>query len=125
MTAWNKTTVIEWFRQRVGHAVVLRQPSTLLRMVGTIHNVDELDACSADIHTVDFECGLDDVSVSLSFHAGSLSLHVLAKPLHRQEATLSLPISIPYGDLDLRAAGEGGADAQDEEARSPYELLHQ
>ena len=122
--AWNKTAVIEWFRQRVGHAVIVRQPSTLARLVGTIHNVDELDACSADIHTVDFECGLDDVTVAFSFHDGSLSVHVLAKPLHRQEATLSLPFSIPYGDLELRSAADGD-DAKDEAAlRSPYELLH-
>lgn len=121
MTAWNKTTVLEWFRRHVGERVVLRQPSTLLRVVGTIHDVGELDACSADYHTVDFECGVDDVHASLSFHDGNVSLHVLAKPLHRQEATLSLPFSIPYADLDLSRAG--ATEKKEEEMRSPYELL--
>jgi hypothetical protein len=124
MAAWTKTTAIDWFRQHAGQAVVLRQPTTLLRVTGTIRDVGELDACSADYHTVDFECGLDDVHVSLSFHDSTLSLHVLAKPLHRREASLSLPFSIPYGDLELSTQGAAPADDPAGPAtKSPYELL--
>jgi hypothetical protein len=123
MVPWNKATVLEWFRKHVGKQVVLRQPSTLLRLMGSIHNVGELDACSADYHTVDFECGLGDVHVSLSFHDGNVSLHLLAKPPHRRDPTLSLPFSIPYADLELSAAAEPSGRQDDDAARSPYELL--
>jgi hypothetical protein len=125
MPGWTKTAVIDWFRQHAGKAVVLRQPSTLLRVTGTIRDVGKLEACSADYETVDFECGLDDVQTSLSFHDTTLSLHVLAKPLHRQEASLSVPVSIPYADLDLSVHRDGKPD--DPAApppKSPYELLH-
>lgn len=124
MPDWSKASVIEWFRQHAGKDVVLRQPAKLLRVRGTIRDVGELDACSADYHTVDFECGLDDVQVSLSFHDDGLSLHVLAKPSHRQDTTLSLPFSILYAELEL-APGSGAAadDAGPESGRSPYELL--
>ncbi len=125
MTEWNKAGVIDWFRQHAGRAVVLRQPTTLLRVTGTIRDVGELDACSADYHTVDFECGLDDVQVSLSFHDATLSLHVLATPLHRRQSSLSLPVSIPYADMELTPQREGEQDDPDAPpGKSPYELLH-
>ena len=122
MHPWNKNTALEWFRRHAGQPVVLRQPAKLLRVRGTIRDVGELDACSADYHTVDLECGLDDVEVALSFHDDGLGLHVLAKPLHHPEATLSLPFSIPYAELEL-SDGSGTEDAAEEPGRSPYELL--
>jgi hypothetical protein len=73
---------------------------------------------------VEFECGLDDVQVALSFHDTVLSLHVLAKPLHHKDATLSLPFSIPYAELELTAgAGAEPGDTGQDPGRSPYELL--
>jgi hypothetical protein len=123
MTAWNKAAVLEWFRAHAGRRVMLRQPSTLLQVTGTVRSVQELDACSADFHAVDFECGLEGVQVSLSFHDDTLSLHLLATPLHREEATLSLPFSIPYSDLELSLAEAERKREHTDSGPSPYELL--
>lgn len=123
MTAWSKAAVLEWFRVHAGRRVVLRRPSTLLRITGAVRAVQELDACSADYHTVDFDCGLEGVNVSLSFHDDTLSVHVLAKAPHRDETTLSLPFSIPYSDLELNLADAERERKQTDSGPSPYELL--
>ena len=129
MKKWTKKDVLKWFKVHAEKIVVVKLQGTTLRIEGRAAGVDEIDACSADI----FATGLGMVSpgldTSISFHENSLSVHLLVRESGSKRSILSMPVSIPYGLLQLstpaeeKRVGKARAPKREEPEFSPYELL--
>ena len=130
MDEWNKKTILEWFHEVGRQKVIIRQQGTTVRVEGTLHGVDEVDACSTQIEEVELDVGDPALNVALSFHKSALGIHLLYLPQGAKTATLSLAASIPYSQISVtteaaelekkRAEAEKAAEVK----FSPYELLH-
>lgn len=130
MAEWNKQTILEWFQGVGREKVIIRQQGTTVRVEGTLHGVDEVDACSTQIEEVELDVGDPAINVGLSFHKHALAIHLLHLPKGAKTAPVSLAASIPYGQISVttEAAELEKKRAEQEKAAavkfSPYELLH-
>ena len=129
MKKWTKKTVLKWFRVHAETVVVVKLQGTALRIEGRAAGVDEIDACSADIYATGLGMAAPGLDTSISFHEHSLSVHLLVRETGSERSILSMPVSIPYGLLQLstpaeeKRASKALARQGVEPDFSPYELL--
>lgn len=130
MAKLSKSEVLQWFKAHKGKSVEIKWRGTLVRLRGRGTGVDTLDACSAEYQESALEGTHEDIQVGLSFHDDTLGVHLSVYQPGGKELAVSLPISIPYDQLQLsvpedKKAGEESSGGQNEEPEfSPYELLH-
>lgn len=134
MTAWNRDSVVKWFRGRPQHQVRVARSHDVMRLEGRCCGVEELDACSADYLECGLDVGIPGVEVALSFHDEVLLVHLYGVSPRKRGTAFSVPVSIPYEQLQLseptlaQTDGPGRArstaEEEEEPAFSPYELLH-
>lgn len=129
MKKWTKKTVLQWFRVHAEKVVVVKLQGTTLRIEGRAAGVDEIDACSTDIYATGLGMDAPGLDTSISFHEHSLSVHLLVRETGSEKSILSMPVSIPYGLLQLstpaeeKRVGKARARRREEPEFSPYELL--
>ncbi|MDH4120656.1 MAG: hypothetical protein OEV94_03005 [Deltaproteobacteria bacterium] len=132
-TAWTPQAVRHWLDARRGQRVALRHRGTTLRVEGECLGVEELDACGTRLWECHLKSPLDGMSVSLTFHESSVSLHVRGEGPNGP--CLVMAGSLAYSELILedpsllskeppKKTGPNQPDDNDPLSWSPYELLH-
>jgi hypothetical protein len=126
----DKAAVLDWFKAHKGKNIEIKWRGTLVRLRGRTTGVESLDACSAEYQESTIDAGHEDVQIGLSFHDTALGVHLGVQGQGGTEASVSMPISIPYDQLELsipkkKEQGKKPSGEQSEEPEfSPYELLH-
>ena len=126
----DKAAVLDWFKAHKGKNIEIKWRGSLVRLSGRTTGVESLDACSAEYQESAIDSGHEDVRIGLSFHDGALGVYLSVQGKGGAEASVSMPISIPYGQLELsipekkEQGKKPSGERSGEPEFSPYELLH-
>lgn len=136
---WTRKSLEGWLKNHVGSTVMIRREHSTFRVAGVNLGVEKLDACSTEVWEADLDVGMEGVQVGMSLMEDSLAIQVLIPGHKAGEALLSVPMTIPYAELQLTRMEQSGEDGrlnvkrtgrgaqhetiETEEEYSPYELL--
>ncbi len=100
----NRKQVIDWLNDNRGRDIVVQAQGSMLKLTGRSRGVDEIDACGVKIYECELDTELPDVHVAMSLHEDTVAIHVLGNRPGQKEAVFSLPLSFPYGAIQLSSA---------------------
>ena len=127
MARASRATVLDWLHAQRGQRIRLGAKASALRLTGWCEGLEELDACSTEFVSCHIRLSDPQAEATLTLHDTALSLLVLVRARAQGPVELSVPVTIPYGDLVLESGDDlKAADAPKSEPPlvTPYRLLH-
>jgi hypothetical protein len=127
MTRFSRTTVLDWLHAQRGQQIRLGAKASALRLTGWCEGLEDLDACSTEFVSCRIRLSDPHAEATLTLHDTAVSLLVLLRTGPGGPIELSVPVTIPYGDLLLESGPEPKASAAAEDSPAlvtPYRLLH-
>jgi len=127
MTRLSRTTMLDWLHAQRGQRIRLGAKASALRLTGWCEGLEDLDACSTEFVSCHIRLSDPQAEATLTLHDTAVSLLVLVRTSPAGAVELSVPFTIPYGDLVLESSAELKAAAEEKSAPplvSPYRLLH-
>ena len=97
---WNKSKLLDFFRQHSGKKIVVEESGGTLRIQGKLQDLVETDMCSRILFEASLVPEIPGTEISLTLHEGFLGIHLLASsPDEVGEPFLSCPAQIYYEKL--------------------------
>jgi hypothetical protein len=127
MTRASRTTVLDWLHAQSGHRIRLGAKASVLRLTGWCEGLEELGACSTEFVSCHIRLSDPLAEATLTLHDTAVSLLVLLRAGPGGPVELSVPVTIPYGDLVLEKGEEPKAASTRKNKPpldTPYRLLH-
>jgi hypothetical protein len=126
MTQASRITVLDWLHAQREQRIRLGANGSALRLAGWCEGLEDLDACSTEFVSCHIRLSDPRTEVTLTLHDTAVSLLVLVRSIENGPVELSVPFTIPYGDLVLESGEEPKAEAEKGAPRlvTPYRLLH-
>ena len=97
---WNKSKLLDFFRQHSGKKIIVEESGGTLRIQGKLQDLVETDMCSRILFEASLVPEIPGTEISLTLHEGFLGIHLLASsPDEVGESLLSCPAQIYYEKL--------------------------
>ena len=141
MPGFTRKTLLAWLQRHRGKRIVLHAERSALSLAGVCEGLEELDACSTEFMSCNLRLATPGAEAALTLHETALAVHVLLRDPASGRTEVSLPVTLPYGDvivaLEEEASGVDAAKAgapksaaaekrrrKPESPTTPYRLLH-
>jgi len=128
MAKLSRTTVLDWLHKHRGQRIRIGAAASTLRLTGRCEGLEELDACSTEFVSCPVRLSDPLAEATLTLHDTAISLLVLVRGASGGSVELSVPVTIPYGDLVLEKAETAAATSPRQAGPAPlvtpYRLLH-
>ena len=99
---WNKSKLLDFFRQHSGKKIIVEESGGTLRIQGKLQDLVETDMCSRILFEASLVPEIPGTEISLTLHEGFLGIHLLASS-HDEvgDPLLSCPAQISYEKLSI------------------------
>ena len=98
---WNKSKLLDFFRQHSGKKIVVEESGGTLRIQGKLKDLVETDMCSRILFEASLVPEIPGTEISLTLHEGFLGIHLTASSPEVVEPLLSCPAQISYEKLSI------------------------
>ena len=98
---WNKSKLLDFFRQHSGKKIIVEESGGTLRIQGKLQDLVETDMCSRTLFEAAVVPEIPGTEISLTLHDGFLGIHLLASSPEVGEPLLSCPAQISYEKLSI------------------------
>ena len=98
---WNKSKLLDFFRQHSGKKIIVEESGGTLRIQGKLQDLVETDMCSRILFEASLVPEISGTEISLTLHEGFLGIHLLASSPEAGEPLLSCPAQISYEKLSI------------------------
>ena len=98
---WNKSKLLDFFRQHSGKKIIVKESGGTLRIQGKLQDLLETDMCSRILFEASLVPEIHGTEISLTLHDGLLGNHLLASSPETGMAILSCPAQISYEKLSI------------------------
>ena len=98
---WNKSKLLDFFRQHSGKKIIVEESGGTLRIQGKLQDLVETDMCSRILFEASLVPEIPGIEISLTLHEGFLGIHLLASSPEVEEPLLSCPAKISYEKLSI------------------------
>ena len=98
---WNKSKLLDFFRQHTEEKIIVKESGGTLRIQGKLKGLQETDMCSRILFEASLVTEIPGTEISLTLHEGFLGIHLLAISPEVGEPLLSCPAKISYEKLSI------------------------
>ena len=98
---WNKSKLLDFFRQHSGKKILIEESCGTLRIQGKLKDLVETDMCSSILFEASLVPEIPGSEIYLTLHEGFLGILLLASSPEVEEPLLSCPAKISYEKLSV------------------------
>ena len=98
---WNKSKLLDYFRQHSEEKIILEESGGTLRIQGKLQDLVETDMCSRILFEASLVPEIPGTEISLTLHDAFLGIHLLASSPEVGEPLISCPAKISYEKLSI------------------------